>query len=72
MSAAKRRAGAKPATRAKDTDGLSTSLLVRVAPDLLERIDARVEQMKATRPGMSRSDFVREAVIRALAESGRS
>jgi hypothetical protein len=60
----KRKTGA--AKRGKAADSLSTSLLIRISPDLVERIDDRVRELQSERPGMSRSDFVREAVIRAL------
>ena len=65
------RAKRTPKPAAKTADGFSTNLLVRVSPELLARVDARVKQLQAERPGMSRSDFVREAVLRALREGGK-
>jgi hypothetical protein len=66
MPPTKKKAPAAKKTAPKAADGFTASLLIRVSPDLIERIDARVTELQAERPGMSRSDFVREAVLRAL------
>ena len=61
-----KRTAPKPAS--KGDEGFTTSMLVRMPPELLKRIDARVAELQAERPGMSRSDFVREAILAKLRE----
>jgi hypothetical protein len=62
----KKKRGAPP----KAQGGLGEVLFVRVAPDLIRRLDAIVERERAARPGraVSRSDVAREILYGAVKE----
>lgn len=64
---------AKPAPRPVAADNENTAqLLVRVAPELVEQLDAWVAKLNAsaTGPRWTRSDVARAVLKRAVAEKG--